>query len=152
MLAKILRELYERDLNKLKDEIQMYENEGDLWKTAPGISNSAGNLTLHLAGNLRHYFGAVLGGTEYVRDRVAEFSSGYVPRGQILAEIDAALSEVAAELENLSDDKMAEDYPQDVFGRPMTTGFFLVHLASHLNYHLGQINYHRRLLTGELAE
>ena len=152
MLAKILRELYERDLNKLKDEIQMYENEGDLWKTAPGISNSAGNLTLHLAGNLRHYFGAVLGGTEYVRDRDAEFSSGYVPRGQILAEIDAALSEVAAELEKLSDDKMAEDYPQDVFGRPMTTGFFLVHLASHLNYHLGQINYHRRLLTGELAE
>ena len=148
MLAKILTDIYERDLNKLKAEIEAYENEGDLWKKNGEIANSAGNLCLHLAGNLRHFFGAVLGGTEYVRDRDAEFSSGYVPRGQILAEVDAALAEIKTVLGNMSDEGFASEYPIEVFGHPMTTGFFLTHLSTHFNYHLGQINYHRRLVAG----
>lgn len=152
MIAKILADIYERDLNKLKTEIEAYENEGDLWKKDGEIANSAGNLALHLAGNLRHFFGSVLGGTGYVRDRDAEFSLGYVPRGQMLAEIDAALDDVRSLLGRISDDELAADYPIEVFGHPMATGYFLTHLATHFNYHLGQINYHRRLVSGTRSE
>lgn len=148
MLAAILAEIYERDLNKLKAEIEAYDNEGDLWRTDGRITNSAGNLCLHLAGNLRHFFGSVLGGTSYERDRDGEFSSGYVPRGQMLAEIDAALGDIKSVLASISEEDLAADYPIDVFGRPMTTAYFLTHLSTHFNYHLGQINYHRRLVAG----
>jgi uncharacterized damage-inducible protein DinB len=149
MLIKILSEIYKRDLDKLKAEIEAYEHEGDLWKKGGEIPNSAGNLCLHLIGNLRHYFGAVLGGTDYVRDRDAEFATGYAPRGQMLAEIDSALRDINAVLEKLSDEDLAAEYPIDVFGHPITTGWFITHLSTHFNYHLGQINYHRRLIGGQ---
>jgi len=146
MLTKILSELYERDLAKLRTEIESYSNEGDLWKTSEGISNSGGNLCQHLTGNLQHFFGAVLGGTVYVRDRDAEFASKGTTKADLLADIDAAEKSVKETLEKLSDEDFAKIYPIEVFGQPMTTGYFLTHLATHLNYHLGQINYHRRLL------
>lgn len=146
MLIEILNELYERDLNKLKEEIRLYADEADLWKTGGEITNSAGNLCLHLIGNLRHFFGSVLGGTGYLRDRDAEFASRDVSRTELLSGIDAALNDVKATLQKLSAEDLAKTYPVDVFGKPMTTEFFLIHLATHLNYHLGQINYHRRLL------
>jgi uncharacterized damage-inducible protein DinB len=146
MLNTTLIQLYTRDLDKLKEEISLYPNEGDLWRVEGAIANSAGNLCLHLAGNLRHFFGAVLGGTEYVRDRDTEFASKFVPRATLLAEVDAAAREVKAVLEKITDEDLQKNYPIEVFGHPMTTEFFLVHLATHLNYHLGQINYYRRLL------
>lgn len=146
MLTEVLIQLYERDLNKLKEEIGLYSDEADLWKTANGISNSAGNLCLHLTGNLQHFFGAVLGETGYLRDRDLEFSDKYVSREKMLADIDTTLTGVRSTLERLTDDDFAKEYPIEVFGHPMTTGFFLTHLATHFNYHLGQINYHRRLL------
>jgi uncharacterized damage-inducible protein DinB len=146
MLPEVLIEIYDRDLNKLKDEIGLYSNEADLWKVTDGISNSAGNLCLHLTGNLKHFFGAVLGETGYVRDRDLEFSDKSVPRDKMLADIDTTLSVVKDTLAKLSDDELAKTYPIEVFGKPMTTGFFLTHLVTHLNWHLGQVNYHRRLL------
>ena len=146
MLTKILAELYERDLEKLRTEIESYENEEDLWKTGEGISNSAGNLCQHLTGNLQHFFGAVLGGTGYVRDRDAEFASKGTTRADLLADIDAAKKSVKETLEKLSDEDFAKPYPIEVFGHPMTTGYFLTHLTTHFNYHLGQVNYHRRLV------
>ena len=146
MLTKILSELYERDLAKLRTEIESYSNEADLWRTSEGISNSAGNLCQHLTGNLQHFFGAVLGGTGYARNRDAEFASKGTTKADLLADIDAAEKSVKETLEKLSDEDFAKTYPIEVFGQPMTTGSFLTHLATHLNYHLGQINYHRRLL------
>jgi uncharacterized damage-inducible protein DinB len=146
MLTKILSELYERDLAKLRTEIESYSNEADLWKTSEGISNSGGNLCQHLTGNLQHFFGAVLGGTGYARNRDAEFASKGTTKADLLADIDAAEKSVKETLEKLSDEDFAKTYPIEVFGQPMTTGYFLTHLATHLNYHLGQINYHRRLL------
>jgi uncharacterized damage-inducible protein DinB len=147
MLCKVLQDLYLRDLSKLKEEIGLYANEADIWKTDGDITNSAGNLTLHLIGNLRHFFGAVLGETGYVRDRDQEFSDGGVSREELLAGIDQAAADVRSTLAKLTTDDLAKDYPIEVFGHPMTTEFFVVHLATHLNYHLGQINYHRRLLS-----
>jgi uncharacterized damage-inducible protein DinB len=149
MLKDVLIELYERDLGRLKAEIEQYSHETDLWKVSGEITNSAGNLTLHLIGNLKHFFGAVLGGSGFVRDRDAEFSSKGVSRDQLLADIDATAIVVKATLEKLTDEDFAKTYPIEVFGHPMMTEFFLIHLTTHLNYHLGQINYHRRLLSAE---
>jgi uncharacterized damage-inducible protein DinB len=146
MLSEILAELYERDLNKLKAEIEQYENEADIWKTAGEITNPAGALCLHIAGNLRHFFGSVLGGTDYERDRDAEFASRDVPRSDLLTGVDAALADVKATLSKLTSEDFDKTYPLEVFGKPMKTGWFLTHLTTHLNYHLGQINYHRRLV------
>ncbi|HRJ89907.1 MAG TPA: DinB family protein [Pyrinomonadaceae bacterium] len=146
MLNQILIDIYRRDLAKLKAEIELYLNEADLWRVDGKIANSAGNLTLHLVGNLRHFFGAVLGDTGYVRDRDREFSDVRVSRADLLAGVDQAVADVLATLEKLTADDLTRTYPIEVFGHPMTTEFFLVHLATHLNYHLGQINYHRRLL------
>ena len=146
MLRDILLKLYERDLGKLREEIEAYSDEADLWKVSGEILNSAGNLCLHLTGNLQHFFGAVLGQTGYVRNRDAEFADEHVPREQLLAGIDETLVVIKSTLSNLSDDDLANTYPLEVFGEPMTTGYFLTHLATHFNWHLGQINYHRRLL------
>lgn len=146
MLNKILIDLYERDLDKLRTEIEAYSNEANLWKTVDGISNSAGNLCLHLTGNLQHFFGAILSNTGYVRDRDSEFANRNVSRDEMLAMIDSTKEVVVRTLNQLTDDDFAKTYPIEVFGRPMTTGFFATHLATHFNYHLGQINYHRRLL------
>jgi uncharacterized damage-inducible protein DinB len=147
MLTDVLLELYERDLNKLKDEVCKYEAEADLWKMSGEIPNSAGNLTLHLIGNLKHFIGTVLGGTAYVRDRDLEFSDDAVPRDLLIAGILETRSVVKETLAKLSADDLEKTYPIEVFGRPMSTEYFLVHLATHLNYHLGQINYHRRFLS-----
>ncbi len=146
MLNEILTELYERDLNKLKAEIELYADEADLWKKPGDVPNSAGNLCLHLNGNLQHFFGAILGETDYVRDRDAEFSTTGVSREQMLADIDVTLSVVKATLSKFSDGDLAATYPIEVFGKPITTGWFATHLATHLTWHLGQINYHRRLM------
>ena len=146
MLAKVLTELYERDLNKLREEIMQFTDEADLWKTSEGVTNSAGNLCQHLTGNLQHFFGAVLGSSGYVRDRDAEFASKTATRAELLADIDSAFASVKNTIASLTDEDFSKTYPIEVFGQPMTTGYFLTHLATHFNYHLGQINYHRRLL------
>jgi hypothetical protein len=149
MLKETLIKLYERDLEKLRTEIEGYSDESDLWKIADGISNSAGNLALHLAGNLQHFIGSVLGNSGYVRDRDAEFSSSDVPRSDILNRIEETVTIVRSTLSGFTDEQFNENYPIDVFGEPMTTGYFLVHLTTHFNYHLGQLNYHRRLVAGK---
>lgn len=146
MLADVLIQLYERDLARLRSEIEQYETEEGIWRVNEGITNSAGNLTLHLIGNLKHFIGAVLGGSGYVRDRDAEFSSSSVDRGILVTQIDITLDLVKDTLTKLKQEDLDKVYPIEVFGSPMTTEFFLIHLHSHLNYHLGQINYHRRLL------
>lgn len=146
MLTEILTELYERDLTRLKEEIEAFPSEESLWKVEEGITNSAGNLCQHLTGNLQHFFGSVLSESGYVRDRDAEFAAKGTKRADLLAEIEAARASVKATLEKLSDEDYSKTYPLEVFGKPLTTGTFLTHLATHFNYHLGQLNYYRRLV------
>ena len=144
MITETLISIYKRDLDKLKTEIDQYESDEKLWLVATGITNSGGNLALHLVGNLKHFIGAVLGGTGYVRDRDAEFTSKSVSRAQLIAAVDETTEIVSTTLAKLTGDELAATYPIDVFGQPMTTEYFIIHLATHFNYHLGQINYHRR--------
>lgn len=147
MVKESILQLLLRDLHKLRQEIASYQDEAVIWQTINGISNSAGNLCLHLVGNLNTYIGKVLGGTGYVRNRDQEFSLRNIPQQVLLEEIDKVMIVIENTFEGLSDEQLFDTYPEDVFGEPMSTQFFLVHLQGHLNYHLGQINYHRRILS-----
>lgn len=148
-MQDILIPLYERDLKKVITELELYLHEENIWKTDIDIKNSAGNLSLHIAGNLNHFIGTILGNTSYVRNREAEFALRDVPRQQLINEIQSTSEVVVRTLSNVQGKILDEVYPVQVFGYEMTTGYFLVHLATHLSYHLGQINYHRRLLDRE---
>jgi hypothetical protein len=142
-----LTSLFTRDLKKLAQEIELYPSEESLWVVQPEIINPAGNLCLHLVGNLNHFIGATLGQTGYERDREAEFSSRNVPKSQLVNLTLQTASMIEHVLPTLTPTMLESTYPLEVFGAPMKTGFFLIHMYGHLNWHLGQINYHRRLLS-----
>lgn len=148
MLKEWLSRVYLRDLDALRDQVNGYEDEADLWKHLPGVSNSAGNLALHLAGNLQFYVGTQLGQTGYVRDRPAEFGTTDLPRAEIVRRIEETRAVLEGVLQGLDGRALEAEYPIEVGGVRISTGQFLVHLAVHLGYHLGQIDYHRRMLTG----
>ncbi|GAA3772303.1 DinB family protein [Flavobacterium ginsengiterrae] len=145
MLIETLKILFNRDLNKLKFEIESYEYENQIWAVEKNISNSGGNLCLHLIGNINTYIGAEIGKTGYIRNRPLEFSLKDIPRAELIQKIEDTILVVNNALDSLTEADLTAIYPQIVFEKEMTTGFFLVHLATHLGYHLGQINYHRRL-------
>jgi uncharacterized damage-inducible protein DinB len=149
--AQWIAAIMARDLRALRRELEAYGDERDIWRTQPGISNTAGNLALHLTGNLQHFIGTVLGGSSYVRNRDAEFNRRDVPRAELLREVDAAIASLGA-LSRLSDADLAKPYPQAVAGVTLVTGDFLFHLATHFTWHLGQVDYHRRMLTGEAGQ
>lgn len=146
MLIETLKTLFNRDLNQLKTEIDSYQNESDIWKTQKGIANSAGNLCLHLVGNLNTYIGAEFGMTGYIRNRPLEFSLKDIPRAELLSKIEETIVVVDNALNTISEEELKKEYPLLVFENKTSTEFMLVHLTTHLAYHLGQINYHRRLL------
>ena len=146
MLKTALLEIFERDLRKLSEEISLYAEERDLWAVRDGISNSAGNLCLHLIGNLNHFVGTVLGATGYVRNREAEFSLKNVPRSELLANLEAVIQVVTTTLQQIPDAAFDQNYPVEKHGQVVKTDFMLLHLMGHLSYHLGQVNYHRRMI------
>lgn len=146
MITASLQSIFSRDLQKLKIEVEAYSSESNLWLVEENISNSAGNLTLHLIGNLNHFIGAVLGKTGYIREREKEFTDKNIPRSEIIANIEATKKMISEVLPTLTAEDLGSQFPMKVFGEPMTTEYFLIHLTTHLSYHLGQINYHRRLL------
>lgn len=144
MLIKILIEFFDRDLNKLHEEINLYDDEEKLWKISGSIKISGGNLALHLIGNLNHFIGAILGGTGYVRNRDAEFSLKDIPRNKLLNEIEETRKMINFVLSDLKEDDLNKNFPVEFLNKTVTTGWLLFHLTTHFNYHLGQINYHRR--------
>jgi hypothetical protein len=146
MLNLLLADFFERDMLKLKEEISLYKDETNFWKIENQISNSAGNLCLHLIGNLNHFIGATLGNTGYVRQRELEFSSKNIPRNELLSEIDKLFPIVVNTLKKLNEADFEANFPLEKHGLIVKTDYMLFHLLTHLNYHIGQINYHRRLL------
>ena len=146
MVSQVLRTILNRDLNKLRQEIASYKQESNLWRVDKDIANSAGNLCLHLVGNLNTYIGATLGNSGYVRNRDLEFSAKGVAQEELLRKIDDTIQIVDKVLSTLTEEQLKQEYPMQVLAEKTSTEFFLVHLATHLTYHLGQVNYHRRLL------
>jgi hypothetical protein len=146
MAIETLKELFTRDLNKLRKEVELYSNEDNLWKIEKNIANPAGNLCLHLIGNLNTYIGKEIGKTDYVRNRDLEFSLKNIPRAELLARIDDTIQVVNRSLDKLDEADLKKEYPVLVFDKKTSTEYLLIHLATHLTYHLGQVNYHRRLI------
>jgi hypothetical protein len=146
MLKDTLAQIYERDLMKVIQEISSYQNEQDLWIIADGITNSGGNLALHLIGNINHFFGAALGNTGYERKRDAEFADRNVSRAEIIDGLEKAINVMKDALAGLSEEDLQAEFPGGFRDTPQKTETVVIYMLSHLNYHLGQINYHRRLL------
>ncbi|MDO8550149.1 MAG: DinB family protein [Ignavibacteria bacterium] len=146
MLKENLKEIFTRDLTKLKTEIESYSNESNLWVISKNILNSGGNLCLHINGNLKHFIGTVLGKSGYVRDRESEFKNKNIPRKELLNSTDETITIINKTIESLPEEMLSKSYPKEFNNSTVTVEFLLIHLAAHLNYHLGQINYHRRLL------
>ncbi len=146
MIKDTLKKLIIRDLEKLKLEIQAYQNEQKIWYIEKSILNSAGNLCLHLIGNLNAYIGAQFGKTGYVRNREDEFALKDIPRAELVDKIENTITIIENTFDMISEEQLNEKYPAEIMVKDATTEYFFVHLAMHLGYHLGQINYHRRLL------
>ncbi|HZW64122.1 MAG TPA: DUF1572 family protein [Hanamia sp.] len=137
---------FERDLDKLKEEINLFKNEEDIWKRKEGITNSAGNLTTHLLGNLNHFIGKILGNTGYVRNRDEEFSVKNIPREKLISDINSLKEIMKNTLHNLSEEDLQKEFPVKIQEQTFTTQNMLIYLLAHFNYHLGQVNYLRRML------
>jgi hypothetical protein len=146
MVNNILADFYERDLRKLVEEVNLFKNEHNLWKTQGSVKNSCGNLVLHIVGGLNYLIGATLAHTGYVRDRDQEFIKKEVDRRVLVAQLEETISMVNKTLRSLGQAEMDAEFPV-FFDKPKTTtGYVLTQLALHLNYHLGQVNYLRRVL------
>ena len=145
MIQESLLKLYTRDLNAIKKELESYNNESLIWKVDKDVTNSAGNLALHIVGNLNHFIGAILGDTDYIRQRDLEFSQKDIPLKELSIKLDDTIIVVEKTLSNLTPADLQKEYRRNPTEAYMTTEFFLMYLISHLSYHLGQINYHRRL-------
>ena len=145
-MIETLQKLFDRDLNKLKTEIELYKNENNIWIVDQNITNSAGNLCLHLVGNLKTYIGLHIGNIPYVRQRDLEFSLKNIPKIELIQQVEETIDAVNIALGRLEESKLQEDFPIVVFTEKTSIEYMLIHLATHLSYHLGQVNYHRRLL------
>jgi Protein of unknown function (DUF1572) len=145
-MIETLKNLFSRDLGRLKIEVELYANENNLWKVEKDITNSAGNLCLHIIGNLNTHIGKEIGKTNYIRNRALEFSSKNISKVELIKKIDETILVVNNSLDKLTPEDLLKEYPIIVFDKSTSTEYLLVHLTTHLTYHLGQINYHRRLL------
>jgi hypothetical protein len=146
MLSQFFANHFENALQQLKNEINSYTHKDNVWRTEGQIKNSGGTLCLHILGNLNHFIGAVLGNTGYVRNRDKEFSERNVPTGKMIKDIDEIMYRIKEILPKLTDEDLSGPYPLNDGKIWKITGDRLAQLLGHLNYHLGQINYHRRIL------
>lgn len=146
MIIEALKELFRRDLIKLKEEIQLYQQDEALWKTEHSINNSGGNLCLHIIGNLKTYIGNGLAQTNYIRQRELEFSAKFIDRSELYKQIDETIEIVNQGLNQVKEEQLNNNFPILIWEKEKETAFTIIHLHAHLTYHLGQINYHRRIL------
>ena len=148
-MIEAIRAVIIRELESFVREIELFPSDQSLWETIPGVSNSGGTLALHVAGNLQHFVGAVLGNTGYVRNRDAEFARRGATRSEVTAELIRARQVVSSVLGQVPDDSLNRTYPEPKANRQISTGLMFAHLVTHLAFHLGQAGYLRRALTGD---
>jgi hypothetical protein len=148
-MLKSLQVVFARDIETLRTEVALYPSDALLWQVVPGCPNPGGNLVLHLVGNLRHFIGAQLGSSGYVRNRPAEFSTTGLTRAELHTSISLAATEVAHTLETLDPARLQESFSLPQHSGSVTIERWLLHLATHLAFHIGQLDYHRRAVTGD---
>ena len=149
MIIETLKTLFSRDLQRLIKEIELYRDEKNIWQMDKNILNSAGNLCLHIVGNLNAYIGVGLAKTGYVRQRDLEFSLKDISREELIRKLTDTIQVVDAGLNNLNESQLEQEFPILIWDKPMGTAYTLLQLSTHLSYHLGQVNYHRRLIDSE---
>ena len=146
-LTSTLQTMVVRELESFIKEIEAFPDDASVWALAPGVTNSAGTLALHVCGNLRHFIGAVLTNSGYVRNREREFSHRGSSRSEVVAELRAAIEAMSQAFPKVTAAQLDTDYPQPPGGHTINTERFLVHLVAHLAFHLGQAGYLRRIVT-----
>lgn len=150
-LAHSLTVVMTRDLAAVRREVEAYPNDQLPWAAVPGLANSGGVLVRHICGNLQHFIGAVLGQSGYLRNREHEFTGAPESRAALVAEVERTIASVSAHMPKVTDEQFAAEYPLPIAEHRLQTEQFLVHLVSHLGFHLGQLDYHRRVVTGQPA-
>ena len=145
MLNNVLANFHERDIRKLIEEINLFRNEENLWKTQGSVKNSSGNLALHIIGGMNYLIGATLAKTGYIRDRDQEFIRKGVARKEIVAHLEELIPMINQTLNALGHDGMEAEYPLIFDDMKVSNSYLFVQLLVHLNYHLGQVNYLRRV-------
>lgn len=151
MLSSEIADLYARDLQRVAQELRAFPDTDAIWKTAPGVTNAAGTLALHLEGNLREFIGRQIGNVDYTRDRPLEFSARGVAQDELIGRVESVGKLIPNVIEGLSDGDLAEVRADPIAGVQGSVQMILIHLHAHLNYHLGQIDYLRRVTTGDGA-
>ena len=146
MIIESFTKIFERDILKIITELSQYNDEKLIWTKQGLVTNSAGNLALHLIGNLNHFIGFALGETGYIRTRELEFSTTFRSRDEVINNLYETISIVKTSLGKLNDDNLISTFPLEYNGEKLTVAHMLMHLLTHLNYHLGQINFHRRTI------
>jgi len=146
MLSNTLANFYERDIRKLIGEVNLFTNEENLWRTKGSVKNASGNLVLHIIGGLNYLIGATLAQTGYVRDRDREFTRKDVERKDLVAQLEELIPMINKTMNALTHEHMEAEYPLIFDNMKVPTSYVLLQLLLHLNYHLGQVNYLRRIL------
>jgi len=121
-------------------------SEEEVWWRPHENSNSAGNLILHLCGNVRQWLVHGVGGAPDTRDRDAEFAErGPLPKAELLARLQQVLAEVELVLRQVT----AADLPQPrrIQGFEQTIMSAIFHVVEHFSYHTGQIIYLTKMRT-----
>jgi len=145
MLQQDIYFLFERDLDRLAENIEAVP-EDKIWEAPHGVTNSCGVLAQHIVGNLNHFIGKGIGDTDYVRQRDREFTNTGGSKEELILDIKELKNVLTNIFENLEDDELDKEFALD-FPFQATNRKILLHLYGHLNYHLGQLNYLRRILS-----
>lgn len=141
-----IADLFQRGIDKLIEEINLFKKEKNIWKIKETTKNTAGNLTLHLLGNLNHFIGRTLGHTDYIRKRQDEFSIKAIPREKLVTDLILLKETIKNSLEKISIEDIKKEFPLKIKEEVLTVELMLIFLLNHFNYHLGQVNYLRRLI------
>ena len=113
-------------------------SEEDVWWRPHEASNSVGNLILHLAGSLRYWIVAVVGGSPSDRVRQLEFDArGGFTREELLAMLRLAVDDATGVLARLTADDLAES--RSGFSREIRVLEAVFHGVAHFAMHTGQI-------------
>ncbi len=117
------------------------------WQRPNDVSNSVGNLVLHLTGNVRQWVIAGIGGEPFQRDRPAEFAErGPLPQAQILAGLRDVVVRADQVIAGLSAADLEQEY--SIQGRTVTGIAAVFHVVEHFSLHTGQIVSMTKLFTG----
>ena len=119
-------------------------SEEEIWWRPNSSSNSAGNLVLHLCGNVRQWIISGLGEAEYRRQRDREFAErGPIPRKVLVTQLRRTIRDACQVLARLSEDSLSRRYVIQGFHVTGLDAAFGV--TEHFGYHTGQIIYITKL-------